>query len=129
MRKTMSIHPPTDRLANYVLRRLVGPELDEIDRHLSFCDSCHRLIRFQPVDAAAHRLAASAQPTRRRPGKADSFMALIALTDSLLVRRGRVTLADRTQSSQRGFQHPSLRRTRRRGRDLSRSHLSSDGPG
>ena len=56
MRNNMSIHPPTDRLAAYVLRRLIGPEVDEIEQHLSFCDSCHRLIQFQPLNSVGAHL-------------------------------------------------------------------------
>ena len=39
-----TIHPPADRLAAYALGEMDGPEMDEIEQHLSSSDSCCRVI-------------------------------------------------------------------------------------
>ena len=35
-----AVHPPADRLSAYAQGRLDEPEMDEIEQHLSSCDSC-----------------------------------------------------------------------------------------
>ncbi len=37
-----AIHPPPERLSAYAQGRLHGPEMDEIERHMSSCDSFTR---------------------------------------------------------------------------------------
>ena len=56
MPDTGTIHPPTDRLAAYAQGRLDEPEMDEIEQHLSSCDSCCRTIRDQPDDSLVAKL-------------------------------------------------------------------------
>jgi hypothetical protein len=58
-----AIHPPRDRLAAYALGRLHGPEMDEIERHLSSCDSCCRAMEDQPEDSLLLKLRARGAST------------------------------------------------------------------
>ena len=53
-----AVHPPADRLAAYALGRLRSPEMDEIEQHLSACDSCFQTIRDQPEDSLIANLRA-----------------------------------------------------------------------
>jgi len=55
-----AIHPPPDRLAAYAQGRLDEPEMDEIERHLSTCDTCCRAIEDQPGDSLVWKLRARA---------------------------------------------------------------------
>jgi membrane fusion protein, multidrug efflux system len=49
-------HPATNRLSAYTQGRLDDPEMDEIEQHLSSCDSCCRWIREQPEDSLVAKL-------------------------------------------------------------------------
>ena len=49
-------HPTTNRLSAYIQGRLDEPEMDEIEQHLSSCDSCCRWIREQPEDSLVAKL-------------------------------------------------------------------------
>jgi len=49
-------HPPPDRLAAYAQGRLDGPEMDEVERHVSTCDSCCRAIEEHPEDPLVWQL-------------------------------------------------------------------------
>jgi serine/threonine protein kinase len=51
-----TIHPPADRLTAYAQGRLIEPDMDEIEQHLSCCDSCCQWIRDQPEDSLVARL-------------------------------------------------------------------------
>jgi formylglycine-generating enzyme required for sulfatase activity/serine/threonine protein kinase len=51
-----AMHPPADRLSAYAQGRLDEPEMDEIEQHLSSCDSCCQLIRGQPDDSLVAKL-------------------------------------------------------------------------
>ncbi len=53
-----AIHPPADRLAAYALGEMDGPEMDEIEQHLSSCDSCCQVIKNQPGDSLVWKLRA-----------------------------------------------------------------------
>ena len=61
-------HPAAQRLEAYALGRLIGPEMDEIEQHLSGCDSCCQLIRNQPADSLVAK--ASLRPRRAAFGAA-----------------------------------------------------------
>ncbi len=52
----IEVHPTTNRLAAYAQGRLDAPEMDEIEQHLSSCDSCCQWIRDQPEDALVEKL-------------------------------------------------------------------------
>lgn len=58
MADSEAIHPPFDLLTAYALGRLDGPERDEIERHLSSCDSCCRTMEDQPGDSLVLKLRA-----------------------------------------------------------------------
>jgi anti-sigma factor ChrR (cupin superfamily) len=45
MANAEAIHPPAERLAIYAQGRLDEPEMDEIEQHLSWCNSCCRTVR------------------------------------------------------------------------------------
>jgi membrane fusion protein (multidrug efflux system) len=49
-------HPTTNRLSAYSQGRLDEPDMDEIEQHLSSCDSCCRWIREQPEDSLVAKL-------------------------------------------------------------------------
>jgi hypothetical protein len=49
-------HPTNNRLSAYLQGRLDEPEMDEIEQHLSSCDSCCRWIREQPEDSLVVKL-------------------------------------------------------------------------
>ena len=49
-------HPTANRLSAYVQGRLDEPETDELEHHLSSCDSCCRWIREQPEDSLVAKL-------------------------------------------------------------------------
>src|SRR5262249_42342476 len=49
-------HPRTNRLSAYIQGRLDEPEMDEIEQHLSSCNSCCRWIREQPEDSLVAKL-------------------------------------------------------------------------
>jgi len=55
-----AVHPPRDRLAAYAQGRLYGPEMDEVERHVSTCDSCCRAIEDHPGDSLVRQLRARA---------------------------------------------------------------------
>ncbi len=57
------IHPPPDRLIAYALGGLDGPERDEIEQHVSSCDSCCRAIEDQPGDSIVLQLRARGAST------------------------------------------------------------------
>jgi formylglycine-generating enzyme required for sulfatase activity/tRNA A-37 threonylcarbamoyl transferase component Bud32 len=67
-----AVHPPADLLAAYAQGRLDELEMDEIERHLSDCDSCCRTIREEPEDSLIAKLlgrdAGTAAPTTTRCG-------------------------------------------------------------
>ncbi len=60
-------HPSPDRLSDYALGRLIGREMDEIEQHLSACDSCCQLIRIQPEDALVAKLRGRGAATFGEP--------------------------------------------------------------
>ncbi len=62
-----AIHPLADRLSDYVLGRLDGPEMDEIEQHLSGCDSCCRWIRDRPEDSLVAKLRGRSAATVASP--------------------------------------------------------------
>ncbi len=71
MADTAAIHPAADRLAAYALGRLDGPEMAEIEQHLSSCDSCCTAIEDYPGDSLVLKLrarGASAACARRSRG-------------------------------------------------------------
>ena len=49
-------HPTANRLSAYTQGRLDAPEMDEIEQHLSGCDSCCQWIRDQPEDSLVEKL-------------------------------------------------------------------------
>jgi Putative zinc-finger len=51
-----TIHPRANRLKAYAQGRLDEPEMDEIEQHLSSCDSCCRTVRDQPEDSLVAKL-------------------------------------------------------------------------
>ena len=51
-----AIHPPVDRLEAYAQGRLDDPEMDEIELHLSSCDSCCQAVRDQAEDPLIAKL-------------------------------------------------------------------------
>ena len=82
-------HPPADRLSAYAQGRLDEPEMDEIEQHLSSCDSCCRWIRDQPEDSLVAKLrdrgAATVAATATEDESADR--AAIGLPGPVVVRR------------------------------------------
>src|SRR5689334_23036308 len=52
----IGVHPTNNRLSAYMQGRLDEPEMDEIEQHLSSCDSCCRWIREQPEDSLVAKL-------------------------------------------------------------------------
>jgi formylglycine-generating enzyme required for sulfatase activity/predicted Ser/Thr protein kinase len=56
MPKIEAIHPPVDRLEAYAQGRLGDPEMDEIELHLSACDSCCQVVRDQAEDSLVAKL-------------------------------------------------------------------------
>ena len=62
-----AIHPPADRLTAYAQGRLDEPEMDEIEQHLSSCDSCCRAIRDQPEDSLVAKLRGRSAATIAAP--------------------------------------------------------------
>ncbi len=63
MRDIEAIHPPADRLSAYAQGQLNAPEMDEIEQHLSSCDSCCQWIRNQPEDSLVEKLRSRAAAT------------------------------------------------------------------
>jgi hypothetical protein len=49
-------HPTANRLSAYAEGRLDEPEMNQIEEHLSSCDSCCRWIRDQPEDSLVAKL-------------------------------------------------------------------------
>ena len=62
-----AIHPPADRLRAYAQGRLDEPEMDEIEQHLSSCDSCCQWIRDQPEDSLVAKLRGRSAATIAAP--------------------------------------------------------------
>jgi formylglycine-generating enzyme required for sulfatase activity/serine/threonine protein kinase len=51
-----AIHPSAERLAAFAQGRLDDREMDEIEEHVSSCDSCCQAIRNQPADSLVAKL-------------------------------------------------------------------------
>jgi len=62
-----AIHPPVERLEAYAQGRLDDPEMDEIELHLTSCDSCCQLIRDQPEDSLVAKLLGRGAATVAAP--------------------------------------------------------------
>ena len=60
-------HPTANRLSAYAQGRLDEPEMDEIEQHLSSCDSCCRWIRDQPEDSLVAKLRGRGAATVAAP--------------------------------------------------------------
>jgi serine/threonine protein kinase len=56
IRNFEALHPPADRLSAYAQGRLDELEMDEIERHISACDSCARTIREEPANSLVSKL-------------------------------------------------------------------------
>jgi anti-sigma factor RsiW len=69
MADTAAIHPPADRLMAYALGRLDGPEMAEIEQHLSSCDLCCEAIEDHPGDALVLKLRARGAPAASVEGE------------------------------------------------------------
>ena len=144
-----AIHPPADRLAAYALGRLDGPEMDEIEQHLSSCDSCCQSIRDQPEDSLVAKLrgrgaatvaatgdGASPLPSRRRASRSRhrSSSARLPRPPSTTKRPSpaRPRPAGRRRAPQGADRPPALpgrrRPRRRRHGDRLPRRASADGP-
>jgi serine/threonine protein kinase/WD40 repeat protein len=60
-------HPTVNRLSAYVQGQLDVPEMDEIEQHLSSCDSCCHWIRDQPEDSLVAKLRGRNAATASAP--------------------------------------------------------------
>ncbi len=60
-------HPTTHQLSAFAQGRLEEPEMDEIEEHLSSCDSCCRWIRALPDDSLVVKLRHRASATIAAP--------------------------------------------------------------
>ena len=76
MADTAAIHPPADRLAAYALGRLDGPEIAEIEQHLSSCDSCCSAIEDYPGDSLVLKLGARRDSAALAPGEVAGVPAM-----------------------------------------------------
>jgi serine/threonine protein kinase len=63
-------HPTTTRLSAYAGGRLDASEMDEIEQHLSSCDSCCQWIRDQPADSLVEKLRGRGAATETQEASA-----------------------------------------------------------
>ncbi|MHC5539231.1 protein kinase domain-containing protein, partial [Singulisphaera rosea] len=68
-----SMHPPADRLSAYAQGRLDEPEMNEIEEHLSGCDSCCLWIRDQPEDSLVAKLRVRGATTASVPDPSEGL--------------------------------------------------------
>jgi formylglycine-generating enzyme required for sulfatase activity len=76
-----AIHPPAERLTAFAAGRLDGPEVDEIEQHLSSCESCCQLIRNPLEDSQVAAPVAEGEAVDERSSDlpvSSSFVALPA---------------------------------------------------
>ncbi len=91
-------HPTANRLSAYAHGRLDEPEMDEIEEHLSCCDSCCQWIRDRPEDSLVAKLRhrASSPPVAENESRGESPAGFQVASSFVLTSNAKAALHDQT---------------------------------